>query len=162
MTELKTTRTPPCKSWLARRDASVGGRPSLEKGLQEFGCAGRAFDGVRPNDAAQGGSAYYQHCDVSSLTDRQAPADGSADTVNAGAFRFADPNGPYVDTHGPALRAIYDLADLDRSVFLTALGQSAHVLSSHYADLLPRWRAFNWLRLPRDPVGERLLLMPKR
>lgn len=97
-----------------------------------------------------------------SIFDRQVPADGSADTVNAGAFRFADLNGPYVDTHGPALRAIYDLADLDRSVFLTALGQSAHVLSSHYADLLPRWRAFNWLRLPRDPVGERLLLMPKR
>ena len=63
---------------------------------------------------------------------------------------FGDPDGPYTDLHGPALRAIYDLSDLDKSVFLTALGQSAHVLSPHYDDLLPRWRAFDWLRLPRD------------
>ena len=67
--------------------------------------------------------------------DRQWPADGSTDTVNAGAFRFTNPDGAYVDSHGPAMRAIYDLADLDRSVFLIALGQSAHVLSPHYARL---------------------------
>jgi penicillin G amidase len=96
------------------------------------------------------------------IFDRQAPADGGADTVDAGAFRFDDPDGPYTDIHGPALRAIYDLSDLDNSVFLTALGQSAHVLSPHYADLLPRWQAFDWLRLPRDPHGETLNLVPAR
>jgi penicillin G amidase len=96
------------------------------------------------------------------LFDRRAPADGSFDTVNAGAFRFADPKGAYVDTHGPALRAIYDLSDLERSVFLTALGQSAHILSPHYADLLPRWHAFDWLRLPHNPEGQTLQLVPTR
>jgi penicillin amidase len=94
------------------------------------------------------------------IFDRQVPADGSADTVDAGAFQFGNPDGPYTDIHGPALRAIYDLGDLDNSVFLTALGQSAHVLSPHYADLLPRWRAFGWLRLPHDAQGETLTLVP--
>jgi len=96
------------------------------------------------------------------IFDRQVPADGGADTVEAGAFRFGNPDGPYTDMHGPALRAIYDLGDLDKSVFLTALGQSAHVLSPHYADLLPRWRAFDWLRLPHDPEGETLTLVPPK
>jgi penicillin G amidase len=95
------------------------------------------------------------------LFDRRLPADGSSDTVNAGAFRFSNPKGAYVDTHGPALRAIYDLSDLDRSVFLTALGQSAHILSPHYADLLPRWREFQWLRLPHSAQGQTLWLVPK-
>jgi penicillin amidase len=93
--------------------------------------------------------------------DRQVPSDGSADTVNAGAFHFTNTNNPYLNTHGPGLRAIYDLEDLDKSVFLTALGQSGHILSPHYADLLPRWRSFNWLRLPSDAHGETLSLKPK-
>ena len=96
------------------------------------------------------------------IFDRQAPADGSADTVDAGAFQFGNPDGPYTDIHGPALRAIYDLSDLDKSVFLTALGQSAHVLSPHYADFLPRWRTFDWLRLPHDAQGETLTLVPAK
>ena len=95
------------------------------------------------------------------IFDQQWPADGSTDTVNAGAFRFTNPDGAYVDSHGPAMRAIYDLADLDRSVFLIALGQSAHVLSPHYVDLAPRWRSFNWLRLPHDAQGQTLVLTPK-
>ena len=98
---------------------------------------------------------------VRALFDRQWPAEGSTDTVNAGAFRFTNPDGAYVDLHGPALRAIYDLADLDRSVFLIALGQSAHLLSPHRDDLVPRWRSFNWLRLPHDAQGQTLLLTPK-
>jgi len=98
---------------------------------------------------------------VRGLFDRQWPAEGSTDTVNAGAFRFTNPDGAYVDLHGPALRAIYDLADLDRSVFLIALGQSAHLLSPHRDDLVPRWRSLDWLRLPHDARGQTLLLRPK-
>jgi penicillin G amidase len=95
------------------------------------------------------------------LFDRRLPADGSSDTVNTGAFHFSNPKGAYVDTHGPALRVIYDLSDLDRSVFLTALGQSAHILSPHYADMLPRWRQFQWMRLPHPVQGQTLWLVPK-
>jgi penicillin amidase len=42
--------------------------------------------------------------------------------------------------HGPAFRAVYDLADLDRSRFVVAPGQSGNPLSSHAADFLRRWR----------------------
>jgi penicillin amidase len=38
-------------------------------------------------------------------------------------------------------RQVVDLADLDASRFVTTLGQSGHVLSRNYDDMLERWRA---------------------
>ena len=95
------------------------------------------------------------------LFDRQVPASGSFDTINAGDFRYANPDGPFTDIHGPGLRAIYDLSNLDNSIFVTALGQSANPLSEHYADMLPRWQAFEWIHLPPAPQGEMLTLRPR-
>jgi len=48
--------------------------------------------------------------------------------------------GSFESVHGPAFRAVYDLADLDRSLFVVAPGQSGNPLSSHAADFLRRWR----------------------
>ncbi len=68
------------------------------------------------------------------------------------AFRIASPGGDttidrgvpaygsFESVHGPAFRAVYDLADLDRSLFVVAPGQSGNPLSSHAADCLRRWR----------------------
>ena len=48
--------------------------------------------------------------------------------------------GSFTSVHGPEFRAVYDLADLDRSLFVVAPGQSGNPLSSHADDFLPRWR----------------------
>ena len=42
--------------------------------------------------------------------------------------------------HGAAYRGVYDLADLDRSKFVIAPGQSGHPLSRHAGDFISRWR----------------------
>ncbi len=42
--------------------------------------------------------------------------------------------------HGPSYRGVYDLADLDRSRFIAAPGQSGNPLSPHFRDMLRRWR----------------------
>ncbi|HTH96083.1 MAG TPA: penicillin acylase family protein, partial [Stellaceae bacterium] len=95
------------------------------------------------------------------LFDRAVPADGGNDTVDAGVSRINDPDHPYADVHGPSFRAIYDLADLDRSVFIAAPGQSGQVNSAHYDDLLPLWRNFTWLRLSDSAeIGSKLTLVP--
>ena len=69
-----------------------------------------------------------------------------------GVFRIASPGGDttidrgvpargsYEFIHGPAFRAVYDLADLDRSLFVVAPGQSGNPLSAHADDFLQRWR----------------------
>ena len=94
------------------------------------------------------------------LYDRRLPADGGNDTVNVGGFRPGEPATPFADVHGPGLRAVYDLGDLDGSRFELALGQSAHPLSPHYDDLQRLWRRLEGIRLPRDPQGQVLSLVP--
>jgi penicillin G amidase len=106
---------------------------------------------------------FFTHIPVvRMLFDRHAPADGANDTVNAGGYSTRDSNDPFADEHGPGLRAIYDMANLDASVFQMALGQSAHVLSPHYDDLQVLWRRFEWVRLSRDFSGDILSLEPER
>jgi penicillin amidase len=92
--------------------------------------------------------------------DRHPPAGGAADTVNAGGFDANKEEEPFADRHGPGLRAVYDLSDLDNSTFQMALGQSGHVLSPHYDDLLEPWIRFEGIHIVRDPHGETLTLLP--
>jgi penicillin amidase len=49
--------------------------------------------------------------------------------------------------HGPAFRGVYDLADLDRSVFALAPGQSGNPLRKEAGSLMHTWRADPSIRL---------------
>jgi penicillin amidase len=93
--------------------------------------------------------------------DRHPPAGGAADTVNTGSFDGSDNATPFADLHGPGLRAVYDLSDLDNSKFQIALGQSGHVLSPHYDDLQKSWKGLQGFRILRNPQrNETLMLLP--
>jgi penicillin amidase len=93
--------------------------------------------------------------------DRHPPAGGAADTVNAGGFDVSNGETPFADRHGPGFRAVYDLSDLDNSTFQMALGQSEHVLSPHYDDLLKLWTRFEGINILSNPYGEVLMLLPQ-
>ena len=54
--------------------------------------------------------------------------------------------------HGPGYRGVYDLADLDRSLFITAPGESGDPISPHAYDLLRRWRDGGGITLGPDPA----------
>ncbi len=55
--------------------------------------------------------------------------------------------------HGPSFRAVYDLADLDRSRFVMAPGQSGNPLSRHADDFLVRWRDGDTILLGAEPAA---------
>lgn len=59
---------------------------------------------------------------------------------------------PYRNVHAAGFRAVYDFADLDRSVFIISTGQSGHPLSRHYDDLNRLWRAGEYI--PMSMVEE--------
>jgi penicillin amidase len=72
---------------------------------------------------------------------------------------------PYANVHAAGLRAVYDFADLDRSVVVTATGQSGHPLSRHFEDIGRLARQGDYLTMSLDPedaragsVGTTLLL----
>jgi penicillin amidase len=64
-------------------------------------------------------------------------------------------------------RQVIDLAALDASRFVIPMGQSGHVWSEHYADLLDKWAKVEYLsmRFTRGAVdaamSERLVLAPR-
>ena len=74
-------------------------------------------------------------------------ADGDNFTVNRATPSVDFDSVEYPDVHGAGLRAIFDLADLDRSRFIIAGGQSGNPLSSHYGDLIERWRDGKYVTL---------------
>ncbi len=66
--------------------------------------------------------------------------DGGEYTVNRGGMRISDDINPFSHVHGSGFRGVYNLADLDRSRFIIATGQSGNILSPHYRNMMWTWR----------------------
>ncbi|MSO97343.1 MAG: penicillin acylase family protein [Rhodospirillaceae bacterium] len=88
--------------------------------------------------------------------------DGDDFTVNRGSFTASTSRVPFRHFHGHGYRAIYDLADLSRSQFSMAGGQSGHQLSTHFDDLLEGWANGETFDLvaPKEGHVSRLFLTP--
>ncbi|MBM3556161.1 MAG: penicillin acylase family protein, partial [Alphaproteobacteria bacterium] len=84
--------------------------------------------------------------------DIRVPADGDTFTVNAARFNPRDPEGPFTMIHGASFRAIYDLDDLDRSIFIQSSGQSGNPLSKRFADFALPWSNGEYLSMSVRPV----------
>jgi penicillin amidase len=61
---------------------------------------------------------------------------GDDTTVDRGGPAYKQ----FQSVHGAEYRGVYDLADLDRSLFMMAPGQSGNLLSRHSRGFLTRWR----------------------
>lgn len=87
---------------------------------------------------------------------------GSNSTVNRGTSILRNDSAPYRHVHGAGLRAVFDLSDLDASLFILAPGQSANPFSPHYDDLAADWGAGRYLRLapPEGRAMRELRLTP--
>ncbi|MCY4406333.1 MAG: penicillin acylase family protein [Rhodospirillaceae bacterium] len=78
------------------------------------------------------------------------PTGGEKETVKAGGFDVADPDRPFSQNHGAGYRAVYDLGDPERSVFVISTGQSGNPLSSHYEDYARLWRDGRYVPMLTD------------
>ena len=78
------------------------------------------------------------------------PAPGSIYAVNAFSFSPLEDERPFTATDGPGFRAIYDLADLERSLFIQSTGQSGNVLSSWYRSFEKGWRDGEYVTIPTE------------
>jgi penicillin amidase len=88
------------------------------------------------------------------------PTPGAYDTVNRGPSVIRDNEHPFEQRFGAGLRIITDMAQPDQSRMMIAPGQSGNPLSSHYADLLMRWRAFDWLVPAHVAAVDTVTLVP--
>ncbi len=80
---------------------------------------------------------------LSTLFDRSIANQGGWDTLNRGAYRAQDRTGSltrFDHVHGAGMRAVFELGDPGRSLFIISTGQSGHPFSPHFDDLIRRWR----------------------
>jgi penicillin G amidase len=70
------------------------------------------------------------------LAENRIATPGDDTTIDRGGVR----GGSFQSVHGPELRGIYDLSDLDRSRFVMAPGQSGNPVSALASNFLQRWR----------------------
>ena len=92
------------------------------------------------------------------LSEARIDAPGDDSTL----FRSGMRPGSFLATHGASFRDVYDLADLDRSLFLVVPGQSGHVLSRLARNFVQRWHdgAMVPIAARPDTVSVRLTLSP--
>ncbi len=79
--------------------------------------------------------------------------DGGIMTVDVAPASFARDD-LFHQHHGPSYRAIYDLAEPDRSLYVIPTGQSGNPLSGHYRDLFALWRTNRYIEIPVVPPAD--------
>jgi penicillin G amidase len=79
---------------------------------------------------------------LGSFTTISVPSPGDDDTVDRGGMNVL-----LQSVHGAAYRGVYDLADLDQSLFMITPGQSGNPFSTHARDFVARWRDGATIRL---------------
>lgn len=75
---------------------------------------------------------------------------GGDHTLQRGRTSGQDPN-PFHNVHAAGYRGVYDFADPDSSIFVTATGQSGHPLSRYYDNLGELWRRGEYVPMSLDP-----------
>jgi penicillin amidase len=77
--------------------------------------------------------------------DIRVPSSGDTYTVNVGRYNLRDEKEPFVSHHAPSLRALYDLANPENSLFIHSSGQSGNPLSPLYRNYVQRWAQVRYL-----------------
>jgi penicillin amidase len=76
----------------------------------------------------------------------EVPSPGGNYTLNRGKAEFGE-EPPFANKHAASLRAIYDLADLDRSLYIHTTGQSGNPLSPFYRSFAKRWAKGEYIEI---------------
>ena len=79
------------------------------------------------------------------------PFPGDSFSVNVGRSELLKSENPYETMQAPSLRTIYDLSDLEKSLFIYQSGQSGWVQSKLYRNMNPLWAKTEYLPLQMKP-----------
>ncbi len=143
--------------------------------------AARAFDDIAPMLVRQYGDdpqawrwgkahqAIFKHPLfgevplLRNLFNVRVPVGGDGSTPNVAHISYQAGN--FDSPWGPSMRAIYDLSNLNASLFMTAPGQSGQLLSPHYRDMAKAWAKGEYFEIRDDwtpdspPPGTKVLTL---
>lgn len=117
-------------------------RDALDEAIKELsGLYGKNWRDWKYGTAHVAYGAHQPFSNVGALAwlfNIELPSAGGPYTLMRGQTDFSKLH-PYRSRSGSAYRAIYDLADLDSSIFIQSTGQSGHFLSRFYRNFSKRW-----------------------
>lgn len=87
---------------------------------------------------------------LSAFFDIRIPSPGDTYTVNVGRYSLRDEAEPFTNRHAAGLRALYDFADLENSLFMHSTGQSGNALSPLYRNYTERWVEGGYITMRMD------------
>jgi penicillin G amidase len=105
------------------------------------------------------GEAHFAHSDhlpfshvkpLNMLFDIKVPSMGDTFTMNVGRNRLKDEKQPFANVHAASLRAIYDMSDLNNSIFIHSTGQSGNIMSPFYDDMAEDWANMKYRKMTTD------------
>jgi len=82
---------------------------------------------------------FGRQAQLAKFFDVRVPSPGDTYTVNVGRNTLGNESAPYASRHSASLRAVYDLAEPDKSMYIHSTGQSGNVLSPLYRNFAERW-----------------------
>jgi penicillin amidase len=98
---------------------------------------------------------------LNTLFDVRTESAGDLFTVNVGQYWANDPKEPFANRHAASMRAVYDLADPEQSVFIYQTGQSGHVFDARSRSMSGAWAAGQYRPLQQISTAvHRLTLTP--
>ena len=113
---------------------------------------GSALESLRWGDAHQATHDHQVLGDVPVLryfVNIRQSTSGGDNTLLRGRTSGEGPD-PFQNVHGAGYRGVYDFADPNSSVFITATGQSGHFLSRYYDDQAQLWRRGEYIPMSLD------------
>jgi penicillin amidase len=122
---------------LGRALRDLEARYGKDRSRWRWGVAHRAVSEHRPFGSI-GWLARFFNVEVQSA--------GGNYTLNRGRAPL-DGERPFANTHAASFRAIYDLADLERSLFIQTTGQSGNPFSPFYRSFARRWAEGKYIEI---------------
>jgi penicillin amidase len=131
---------------LNRALAGLAARYGTDRSKWRWGAAHHAVSEHRPFGLV-GLLAPYFNVEVES--------GGGNHTLNRGRTEFGE-EPPFANKHAASFRAIYDLSDLDRSIYIHTTGQSGNAFSPFYRSFAERWAKGEYIEIPtqREAVAK--------
>ncbi|WP_397392500.1 penicillin acylase family protein [Polynucleobacter sp.] len=95
---------------------------------------------------------------LGSLFNLTQPFPGDSFSINVGRLELLRADNPFETKQAPSLRTLYDLSDLEQSLFIYQTGQSGWVQSKLYRNMSALWARNEYLPLQMKPqkIGRQL------
>ena len=99
---------------------------------------------------------------LNALFDVRVESAGDLFTVNVGQYWANDKQAPFANRHAASMRAVYDLAQADQSIFIYQTGQSGHAFDPRSRSRAASWAQGGYASLQQAPqaVFHRMKLAP--